>query len=106
MKKSQIVSYTSEELKRLPSESDWEAAAAMTDAEIEAAVAEDPDDSTDWMDRVRVVHRPEKQRVLAFYDAYVVDYFKREGRGYQARMNAVLKAYVDFQLEKAQSRSE
>lgn len=36
------VSYTSEELDRLPDESD-RAAAAMTDAEIEAAAAADPD---------------------------------------------------------------
>jgi uncharacterized protein (DUF4415 family) len=41
-----------------------------------------------------------KQRVYAAYDAYVVEYFKRGGRGYQARMNAVLKAYVDAQLAK------
>lgn len=40
---SKIVSYTSEELDKLPDESDWEANAAMTDEEIEAAIASDPD---------------------------------------------------------------
>jgi uncharacterized protein (DUF4415 family) len=40
--------------------------------------------------------------VYALYDEYVVDYFKQSGRGYQARMNAVLKAYVDAQLAKRQ----
>ena len=42
MSASQIVSYTSEELDQLPDESDREAV-AMTDAEIEAAAASDPD---------------------------------------------------------------
>ena len=103
MKKSQIVSYTSEELDLLPDESDLAAAAAMTDEEIEAAVADDPDEAemgTNWMDRAVVIRRPAKERVYAFYDAYVVDYFKKQGRGYQGRMNAVLKAYVDAQLAK------
>jgi hypothetical protein len=43
---------------------------------------------------------PHKRGVYALYDAYGVEYFKQGGRGYQARMNAVLKAYVDAQLEK------
>ncbi|MCC6455216.1 MAG: BrnA antitoxin family protein [Caldilineaceae bacterium] len=34
---------------------------------------------------------------------HVVNYFKKDGRGYQARMNAVLKAYVDAQLAKEDS---
>src|SRR5215213_3514157 len=53
MKKSKIVSYSSEELEQLPSESDWEANAAMTDEEILAAIADDPDDAelVDWHPR-------------------------------------------------------
>jgi hypothetical protein len=58
----------------------------MTDEEIEAAVASDPDEAdlgVNWMDRAVIVTRPnQKQRVYALYDAYVVDYFKKEGRGY------------------------
>lgn len=40
-----VVSYSSEELDQLPDESDWEANAAMTDEEIEAAIASDPDET-------------------------------------------------------------
>lgn len=60
MKKSQNVSYTSEELDQLPDESDWEANAAMTDEEIEAAIAADPDENQrrpDWLKRARVVQK-------------------------------------------------
>jgi uncharacterized protein (DUF4415 family) len=31
-------------------------------------------------------------------DNYVIAYFKRGGRGYQSRINAVLRAYVNAQL--------
>ena len=53
MRKSKIVSYSSEEVKQLPDESDYAANAAMTDEEILAAIADDPDDSEllDWHPR-------------------------------------------------------
>jgi uncharacterized protein (DUF4415 family) len=103
MTKSKIVSYTSEELRQMPDESDWARAAAMTDEEIAAAVASDPDEAgldEEWMKNAIVTHPNQKKRVFTRLDAYVVNYFKREGRGYQNRMNAVLKAYVDAQLAK------
>ena len=51
------------------------------------------------MEKAEVV-LPKKRGAYAVYDEYVIEYFKKSGRGYQARMNAVLKAYVDAQLEK------
>lgn len=63
MSKEKIVKYTSEELKKLKDESDWDRAAGMTDEEIEAAEAQDSevagiDDA--WMDKAEVV-RPQKR---------------------------------------------
>ncbi len=52
MKQSKIVEYSSEEVKRLPDESNWAANAAMTDEEIDAAIASDPDEAglgDEWM---------------------------------------------------------
>jgi uncharacterized protein (DUF4415 family) len=102
MSKEKNVKHTSEELKQLKDESDWERAAGMTDEEIEAADAQDPevagiDDA--WMDKAEVVRSP-KRAVYTVFDEYVIEYFKKSGRGYQSRMNAVLKAYVDAQMEK------
>jgi uncharacterized protein (DUF4415 family) len=102
MSKEKNVKHTSEELKKLKDESDWDRAAGMIDEEIEAADAQDPevagiDDA--WMDKAEVVQSP-KRVVYAVFDEYVIEYFKKSGRGYQSRMNAVLKAYVDAQLEK------
>ena len=61
MSKEKIVKYTSEELKKLKDESDWERAAGMTEEEIEAADAQDSevagiDDA--WMDKAEVVRSP------------------------------------------------
>jgi hypothetical protein len=63
MSKKKIVKYTSDELKKLKDESDWDRAAGMTDEEIEAADALDPevagiDDA--WMDKAKVVRSPKK----------------------------------------------
>ena len=109
MTKSRGGSRTTEELKKLRSHSDWQKAAAMTDAEIAAAVGSDPHEAgldDTWMKNAIVTRPNKRQRVYALYEAYVVDYFKRGGRGYQSRMNAVLKAYVDAPLAKERERAQ
>jgi len=58
MKKSKIASYSSEEVKQLSDQSDWEGNAAMTDEEIHAAIASDPDEANlgnNWMERGIVI---------------------------------------------------
>lgn len=60
MKQSKIVEYSSEEVKRLPSKSNWEASAAMTDEEIEAAIANDPDEAAlgdEWIEHGTITFR-------------------------------------------------
>jgi hypothetical protein len=60
MSKSQIVSYTSEELKQRQSQSDWAAADAMTEDEINAAIASDPEEAAlgdDWLERGKITVR-------------------------------------------------
>ena len=70
--------------------------AAATDAEIEAAVADDPDAAPldiDWS-AAEVVGPPRKVPVSIRLDADILDYFRREGSGYQSRINAVLRSYM------------
>jgi hypothetical protein len=60
MSKSQIVSYTSEELKQRQSQSDWAAADAMTEDEINAAIASDPEEAAlgdEWLERGKITVR-------------------------------------------------
>lgn len=77
---------------------DWKRVDALTDEEIEEAVAEDPDAKlldAEWFRTAElVVPSTEKTRINIRLDKDIVDYFKRQGRGYQTRINDVLKAYV------------
>jgi hypothetical protein len=69
-KNGHIVTATADEMSKLPSLSDWEAAARMTEEEIEAAIASDPDERdmvVDWSKAQRGIPgltapRPEEPR--------------------------------------------
>jgi uncharacterized protein (DUF4415 family) len=94
-----IVRHTSEELKQRKSRTDWDAVRQMTDEEIDAACENDPVwqemGGDDWMDRAELVTPPRKG-IYAKFDEDVIAYYKSlGGRGYQARMNAVLRAYME-----------
>jgi uncharacterized protein (DUF4415 family) len=41
-----------------------------------------------------------KERLTVRFDRDVVEWFKAQGRGYQTRMNAVLRSYFEAQREK------
>ena len=86
-------------------ETDWEAVDARTDPEIEAAVADDPDaapllDERFWDSAELVMPAGRKERITLRLDEEVLDHFRGTGRGYQTRINAVLRAYVRQQRGK------
>jgi uncharacterized protein (DUF4415 family) len=83
---------------------DWAAFNALTDEEIEASIANDPDwrDDFDWSEAVLVIP-PKKKAISIRVDEDVLDYFKKQGAGYQRRMNAVLRFFVE-QKRKAPAR--
>jgi uncharacterized protein (DUF4415 family) len=73
----------------------WARLSKLTDAEINASIADDPDwgDDFEWSEAVLVL--PSKKKAISIrVDEDVLDYFKVEGPGYQRRMNAVLRSYV------------
>jgi uncharacterized protein (DUF4415 family) len=75
---------------------DWAAVDALTDEEIEEAVRNDPDAvplDFNWSEAVLVIP-PKKKAISIRVDEDVLDYFKSEGAGYQRRMNAVLRSYM------------
>jgi uncharacterized protein (DUF4415 family) len=74
---------------------DWAALDALTDEEIEASIAKDPDWSNEWNWGEAVLVIPPKKKAISIrVDEDVLDYFKKEGAGYQRRMNAVLRSYM------------
>lgn len=75
---------------------DWARVNALTDEDIAKAVANDPDAvpiNIDWSDAVLVI--PAKKKAISIrVDEDVLDFFKKEGDGYQRRINAVLRSYM------------
>jgi uncharacterized protein (DUF4415 family) len=82
---------------------DWKRVDAFTDAEIEAMAAvddENPASGAEHWAAARVGLPPRKTRIHASLDADVVHWFKQQGRGYQTRMNSVLRRYMDAHSKK------
>jgi uncharacterized protein (DUF4415 family) len=80
---------------------DWEKLRNLTDEEIEASIANDPDWSDDWnWSEAVLVIPPKKTAISIRLDADVLDYFKQDGAGYQRRMNAVLRSYMEQKRKK------
>lgn len=99
MSEESIIRYTAEELERLPSRTDGARLDALTDEEIEAAIADDPDAApildAEFFRTARLVMPPgAKTRITMNVDDEVLEFFRAKGRGYQTRINAVLRAYV------------
>lgn len=83
--------------KRAAGRTDWARIDTFTDAEIERMAVDDEENPAttgeDWIDAV-VGLPPAKTPINAKFDSDVVQWFKSQGRGYQARMNAVLRAFM------------
>ena len=56
-----------------------------------------------WQNAVLVLPLT-KERITLRLDREVLDYFRRSGSGYQTRINAVLRAYVQMQQGKNAER--
>jgi uncharacterized protein (DUF4415 family) len=107
-KNGSIVSFTSEEIAEMvargESKSDWARADAMTDADIAAAIASDPDEANIVWDDNWVAGTPPapgKQAISLRLDPDILDFFRAGGPGYQTRINAVLRTYMQNAGKKA-----
>ena len=70
---------------------------AQTDLAIRRATENDPDSfvpDAGWLRRAKLVMPQRKETVTLRLDPDVLSWFRREGRGYQTRINAVLRAFV------------
>lgn len=107
MSKERIVTTTLEEarerIRKHGTRTDWARVDAMTDEEIEAQMRDDPDwkdfIDIDWSDAV-AVYPIAKSAISIRLDSDVIDFFKAQGKGYQTRINAVLRRYME-EVEKA-----
>lgn len=103
--------YTTDEIREklasgeLQDLTDWARVDALTDAEIEAAMRADPDwqHELDWENAVLVVP-PSKTPISIRLDADVLAFFREGGAGYQKRINAVLRSYMDHTRKRRAKR--
>ena len=94
---SYIIEHPDGRLERKRSETDWARLNAMTDEDITAAMANDPEwmgfEDADWSKAELVI--PSKKKAISIrVDEDVLDFFKKQGAGYQRRINAVLRSYM------------
>ena len=78
-------------------QTDWTKVDAMTDEKLEQLIAEDPDEAEadpDWT-KARLVLPQRKQQISIRVDADVLHWFKQYGKGYQRKMQAVLRTYME-----------
>ena len=102
MKKGKnIKTYTAnqidEAISRGEDQTDWAKVDAMTDAKLEQLIAEDPNESgfdPDWT-KAKLVIPQAKQQISIRLDMDVLDWFKQQGKGYQRKIQAVLRAYME-----------
>ena len=74
---------------------DWERLDQMTDDEIDTSDIPPLDET--WFESAELRLPKPKQTITIRLDEEIVNWFKQEGKGYQTRINAVLKMYVEQQ---------
>ena len=101
-KKPSTVRFTREEVLEKPyPHIDWAKIDALTDADIEKAIEDDPDaapilDQAFW-DKAKLVlpNTTRKAQITIKLNPHTLAWFKGQGKGYQSRINAILDAYVN-----------
>lgn len=91
---------------RRKGKTDWARVDALTEKDIEDAVGGDPDAvplDIDWS-KAELIVPPRKKAISIRIDEDVIDYFKQEGEGYQRRINAVLRSFMN-QTRKPRKRA-
>ena len=74
------------------SRTDWNRLEAMSDSEID--FSDVPKLDKVFFERARIRMPARKRSISLRVDPDVLEWFKKQGQGYQTRINAVLKAYV------------
>jgi len=81
------------------SRTDWKRLGSLSDREIRSAIGKDsearPTDASFWK-KAKVVLPQPKQTVTMRLDADLLMWLRRQ-KGYQTRINAVLRTYMDAQ---------
>ena len=100
-----------EQARKMKGLTDWERVDRLTDEEISAAAADDPDtvhpDDPWWQEQLArggVVVPPgvRRTRVSLWLDDDVIAWFRRHGRGYHGLINHALRRYMQDEERRRQ----
>ncbi len=75
------------------SKTDWDRIDAMTDEDIDTS--DIPPLDEEFFAHAQIRMPKPKETVTIRLDSDVVDWFKEQGKGYQTRINAVLRTYIE-----------
>ena len=82
------------------SQSDWARVDALKDKDID--YSDIPPLNDEFWQNAKLVMPGNKVKVTMRLDPEIIDWFKNQGRGYQTRINAVLKSYVQAHTKASQ----
>ena len=103
-----VTRITPDEARERESQTDWDALEEKTDEEIREAVEGDPDAyflDEDWFEAATFVDpSAEKERISIRLDKDILEFFRAGGRGYQSRINKVLREYMAVRRYKEEQR--
>lgn len=79
------------------SNTDWQRLDSMTDQDIDFSDCPEipPEMFAKGIVRQGLTHKPNKAQVTLRIDQDVLDWFREQGKGYQTKINALLRAYMD-----------
>lgn len=104
-RKGNIVRATADEIQRMlergESKTDWARVDAMSQEEVERLADEEEGPLPEGWEKTIIEGLPPRKRgVRMRLDADVIDWFKSQGRDYQARMNAALREFMETRRER------
>jgi uncharacterized protein (DUF4415 family) len=76
---------------------------AMSDEDIDLSDIPELDES--FFERETVPFPPSKKQLTIRLDEDIVEWLKAQGRGYQTRINAILRAYYEAHKHESSGRS-
>ena|ERR1044071_5351436 len=83
---------------------DWARVDRMSDHDIRKQISRNPDAAPEFTAQMLAAARwvmPRKKTPISFrVDPDILEFFKSQGPGYQSRMNAVLRTYVEAHRRK------
>lgn len=104
-KTGRIARYSADQLASLTSETDWAKVDATSQDEVERQAEADEGALPDGWEASVMLGVPEpKQDVHIRLDPEVLRWFKADGPGYQTRINAVLRSFVQARLRAGQGQ--